>query len=130
MAGLNASIQWVFEEGIDNIRSHEMALTQQLIDGLRDILNVKIYGGLDANKQTATVSFNIVGMEPSEVGFRLDEEHEILCRVGLHCTPVSHRTIGTFPDGTVRFGMGAFNTVDEVNTAVSAVRKLANGATT
>ena len=129
LAGLNASIQWVFEEGIDNIRSHEMALTQQLIDGLRDIPNVKIYGGLDANKQTATVSFNIVGMEPSEVGFRLDEEHEILCRVGLHCTPVSHRTIGTFPDGTVRFGMGAFNTVDEVNTAVSAVRKLANGAT-
>jgi len=128
LAGLCAAIQWVSEKGIDNIRTHEIALTQQLIDGLKDIPNVKVYGGLDANCQTATVSFNIIGMEPSEAGFRLDEEYEVLCRVGLHCTPVSHRTIGTYPVGTVRFGLGIFNTIDEVETALSAVRQLANGA--
>jgi len=125
LAGLNAAIQWVFEKGIDNIRTHEMELTQQLIDGLNDIPNVKIYGGLDANYQTATVSFNIVGTQPSDVGFRLDEEFEIMCRVGLHCTPMSHKTIGTYPEGTVRFGMGAFNSSDEVKAVLSAVRQLA-----
>ena len=128
LAGLNAAIQWVLEKGVDNIRTHEMALIQQLIDGLKDISCVKVYGGLNANYQTATVSFNIDNMEPSDVGFRLDDEFEIMCRVGLHCTPISHRTIGTYPVGTVRFGLGAFNKTDEIKTALSAVKQLAEEA--
>ncbi len=68
---------------------------------------------------------HILGKEPSEVGLRLDEEFGILCRVGLHCSPASHKTIGSFPAGTVRFGLGFFNTADEVDTAIAAVRKLA-----
>ena len=67
-----------------------------------------VYGTLDAELQTATVSFNIDGMAPSEVGLRLDDEYGIMCRVGLHCAPAAHRTLGTFPAGTVRFGLGAF----------------------
>jgi cysteine desulfurase/selenocysteine lyase len=61
---------------------------------------------LDAERQTATVSFNIAGMEPSEVGLRLDEEYGIMCRVGLHCAPAAHKTIGTFPSrhGPLRVG--------------------------
>jgi cysteine desulfurase/selenocysteine lyase len=64
-------------------------------------------------------------MQPSEVGLRLDDEHEIMCRIGLHCAPAAHKTIGTFPVGTVRFGLGAFNTVNDIDTALSAVEKLA-----
>jgi len=139
LAGLVVGVRWVLERGVETIRAHEVALVQRLIDGLKTIPSrgssrksrdsepspaVTIYGGLDATRQTATVSFNISGMEPSEVGLRLDEEYGIMCRVGLHCSPLAHKTIGTFPVGAVRFGLGAFNAPEEVNSAVEAVRRL------
>jgi len=128
LAGLGAGLRWVRERGVDAIRAHEMILTQRLIDGLLSIPGVTVYGGHDAARQTATVSFNIAGLDCSEVGLRLDEEHGILCRVGLHCAPAAHRTLGTFPVGTVRFGLGAFNTADEVDAALLAVARLAREA--
>ena len=96
-----------------------------VIKELADIPDVTGYGGLDAELQTATVSFNVASLEPSEVGLRLDDEHGIMCRVGLHCAPAAHKTIGTFPHGTVRFGLSAFSTTEEVDAAVSAVGQLA-----
>jgi selenocysteine lyase/cysteine desulfurase len=86
---------------------------------------VTLYGGHDAARQTATVSFNVAGLEPSEVGLWLDEEYGIMCRVGLHCAPSAHKTIGTFPRGTVRFGLSYFNTEEEVEVALRAVREMA-----
>lgn len=128
LAGLTAGVRWVLAQGVEAIRAYEIALTRRLIDGLRAIPGVTVYGTLDAELQTATVSFNIAGMEPSEVGLRLDDEYGIMCRVGLHCAPAAHRTIGTFPEGTVRFGLGAFNTLDEIEAALAAVAELAGEA--
>jgi len=128
LAGLQAGVRWVLEEGVDAIRAHEVALTRQLIEGLRSLPGVTVYGSLDAELQIATVSFNVTGIEPSEVGLRLDEEYGILCRVGLHCSPAAHKTIGTFPAGTVRFGLNGFNTMDEVESALAAVEELAREA--
>jgi cysteine desulfurase/selenocysteine lyase len=125
LAGLEAGVRWVLERGVDAIRAHETALTQALIGGLREIPGVTVYGALDARQQAATISFNVAGMAPSEVGLRLDEEYGIMCRVGLHCAPAAHKTVGTFPDGTVRFGLSAFNTTDEVEVALVAVGELA-----
>jgi len=125
LAGLAAGVRWALERNVEAIRAHEVELTQRLIDGLRAIPGVTVYGGLEANQQTATVSFEITGMENSEVGLRLDEEHDIMCRVGLHCAPAAHKTIGSFPAGTVRFGLGVFNTLDEVDAALAAVGRLA-----
>jgi cysteine desulfurase family protein len=127
LAGLDAGVRWVLERGVDTIRSHEVRLTQRLVDALRATPGIVVYGGLDATKQSATVSFNVVGMAPSDVGLCLDEEHGIMCRVGLHCAPAAHRTIGTFPAGTVRFGLGAFNTDEEVDEAADAVGQLLVG---
>ncbi|MEA3339178.1 MAG: aminotransferase class V-fold PLP-dependent enzyme, partial [Chloroflexota bacterium] len=92
LAGLGAGVRWVLERGVEEIRTHEAALTQRLIDGLRAIPGVTVYGGLDAKRQTATVSFNVAGMAPSEAGLRLDDEYGIMCRVGLHCAPAAHKT--------------------------------------
>jgi cysteine desulfurase/selenocysteine lyase len=125
LAGLEAGLRWVLERKVEVIRAHELALTQKLIDGLRAIPGLTVYGGLDATRQTATLSFNIDAMQPSEVGLRLDEEYGIMCRVGLHCAPAAHKTLGTFPIGTVRFGLGAFNTTDEIDLALQAVAELA-----
>jgi selenocysteine lyase/cysteine desulfurase len=107
------------------IRVHEMGLTQQLLQGLLAIPGVVLYGPRDARKQLSTVSFNIQGIAPSEVGLKLDEEFGILCRVGLHCSPASHRTLGTFPQGTVRFGLSYFNREEEIEEALQAVSRIA-----
>lgn len=125
LAGLNASLRWILDQGIDQIRSHEIQLTRRLLEGLTSISGVSVYGVQNAEQQIATVSFNIRDKAPSEIGLRLDEEFGVLCRVGLHCSPASHKTIGTFPAGTVRFGLGFFNTADEIDIAIAAVRKLA-----
>ena len=124
LAGLAAGVRWVLEQRVEKIRRYEEELTAQLIGGLKSIPGVTLYGGHDAARQTATVSFNIAGLEPSEVGLRLDEEYGLLCRVGLHCAPAAHKTIGTFPRGTVRFGLSYFNTREEIETAVRAVHQL------
>ena len=125
LAGLQVGVRWVLERGVQAIRAHEVALAHSLIEGLQAVPGVTVYGTLDPELQTATVSFNITGMAPSEVGLRLDDEYGILCRVGLHCAPAAHRTMGTFPHGTVRFGLSAFNTAEEVRVAVDAVCQLA-----
>jgi cysteine desulfurase / selenocysteine lyase len=124
LAGLLAGVCWIREQGVPYIRMHERALTDQLVTGLAAIPGITVYGPRHADYRTATVSFNITHMESSEVGLRLDEECGILCRVGLHCSPAAHRTLGTFPAGTVRFGLGAFNTRDEVTAALAAVAEL------
>jgi selenocysteine lyase/cysteine desulfurase len=128
LAGLQVGVHWVLTQGVDAIRAHEVALTQQLIEGLRSVPGVCVYGTLDAELQTATVSFNVAGIASSEMGLRLDDEQGIMCRVGLHCAPAAHKTIGTFPGGTVRFGLSSFNTMDEVETALTAVQELAQEA--
>ena len=128
LAGLQVGVRWVLAQGVDAIRAHEVALAQRLIEGLRSIPGVTVYGTLDGELQTATVSFNVAGMASSEMGLRLDDEYGIMCRVGLHCAPAAHKTIGTFPDGTVRFGLSAFNTMEEVEAALAAVEGLAQEA--
>lgn len=128
LAGLLAGVQWVLDSGVEEIRRHEAALTRRLIEGLAGIPGVTVFGGRDAARQTATVSLNVAGMEPSDVGLWLDETYGIMCRVGLHCAPAAHRTIGTFPAGTVRFGMGALNTLAEVDVVLTAVEALAREA--
>jgi cysteine desulfurase/selenocysteine lyase len=125
LAGLAVGVRWVLERGVEAIRAHEVALARQLLHNLSQIEGMTVYGTLDAELQTATVSFNIAGMASSEVGLRLDEEYGIMCRVGLHCAPSAHKTIGTFPDGTVRFGLSAFSTREEVEAALTAVGALA-----
>jgi len=128
LAGLEVGVRWVLEHGIEAIRTHEVALTGRLIEGLRRIPGVQVYGPMDPELQTATVSFNIAGIPPSEAGLRLDDEYGIMCRVGLHCSPAAHRTIGTFAQGTVRFGLSSFNTTAEIDEALSAVSALAGQA--
>jgi cysteine desulfurase/selenocysteine lyase len=124
LAGLTAGIRWVQEKGVRQVRTHELALTALLLEKLALIHGVTIYGPPKASSRVATVSFTINHLQNSEVGLRLDEEYSIMCRVGLHCSPAAHQTIGTFPAGTVRFGLGALNTESEVSVAIEAVASL------
>ncbi len=124
IAGLVAGVRYVLEHSVARIRQHDEELTARLLSGLRAIPGVQIYGTGDASKQMATVSFNVSDMQPSEVAERLDEEHGVLCRAGLHCAPAAHRTIGTYPRGSVRFGLSYLNTFEQVDAAVESVRNI------
>lgn len=124
IAGLGASARWVMQRGIENIRTHEAALTQMLIGGLASNPAVTVYGTRDAARCTAVVSFTVDGLEVSEIGLQLDEEFGIQSRVGLHCAPAAHRTIGTFPKGTVRLAPSVFTTIDEIQMTAAAIRRI------
>ena len=125
IAGLLAGIQFVLEKGVEQIRQNEMTLTQKLIKGLKEIPQVELYGPERQEGRVATLSFNLAHLSPSNGASRLEKEFGILCRPGLHCAPAAHRTIGTFPEGTIRFGLSVFNTDEEINTAIQAVSLIA-----
>ncbi|MBD3346737.1 MAG: aminotransferase class V-fold PLP-dependent enzyme [Chitinivibrionales bacterium] len=124
IAGLGAGVDYILSRGVESIRKREMELCEQLIGGLSALHNVTVYGGLDPERQTATVSFSIDDISCSDAGFRLDEVFGICCRVGLHCAPSAHKTIGTFPQGTIRFGASYFTTMEEIEIAIDAVKAL------
>ncbi len=125
IAGLGEGIRFIEETGLAGIREHEKALTRQLLEGLSSVGGIKIYGPSDPDHQISVVSFNIQGAKPCDVGYSLDREFGIMARVGLHCAPAAHKTIGTFPEGTVRFSLSYFNTEDDITTAVQALREIA-----
>lgn len=127
LAGLSAALDFLEERGWARIREHERVLARRLLDGLGRIRGVSIVGPGDAEQQTATVSFHVEGRACSEIAQILDEQFEIMCRPGLHCAPSAHRTLGTFPGGTVRFSAGVFSTVEEVERSVGAVAEIAEG---
>jgi len=125
LAGLGAGADYVLGRGIDNIRAEELVLTRYFLDKLKAINGVHIYGSNDASRQIPVVSFNIAGLTSSETSFALDEKYDIMSRPGLHCAPAAHKTIGTFPGGTVRFSFGYFNTKEEIEYALDAISHLA-----
>ncbi len=125
IAGLGAGVEFLIERGVDQIRAHEVALIDQLMNGLESIDGVTIHGPRDPQRKTGVVLFTIDGIDPAEIGDRLDSEFGIAVRVGLHCAPGAHRALGTFPLGGVRLSPGYFNTAEDVERAVEAVSRIA-----
>jgi len=126
IAGLLAGIRWIQQKGIEQINAHEKELRQRLISGLSIIRGVEIYGRQDSDSSVAIVSITIKGKNASEVGFRLDEEFGILTRVGLHCAPAAHHSIGSFPEGTVRLAPGIFTTMNDIDATLKAIEAIAH----
>lgn len=124
IAGLKAGVEFLMRHGVEKIREHEVALTQSLLQELKKIERVKVYGTMDARERVGVVSFNIDGVEPSEVAMMLEKGFGIIVRYGLHCAPMAHRTIGTFKTGTVRVSFGPFNTDEDVFELVRAIREI------
>ena len=128
LAGLGAGVDHILDMGVDAVERHERELVQRFVDGAAEIQGVVEYGPKDVSRRCGVLSFNVGGLSCSDVGMVLDRDFEIMSRVGLHCAPGAHRTIGTFPVGTVRFGFGIYNTMDEVDGALEAIREIASWA--
>ena len=125
LVGLGAGVRHLIECGVAGVESHERELVRRFVAGASEIEGVTEYGPKDLMQRCGVLSFNIEGMTCSEVGTLLDRDYSIMSRVGLHCAPGAHRTMGTFPNGTVRFGFGVFNTVGEVDASLEALREMA-----
>ncbi len=126
IAGLGAGVRWVRSRGVETIRDHEAYLSRALISGLMNIPAIHIYGSLDDAPKTAVISCTVKGKRVSEVGLALDEDYGILCRVGLHCAPAAHRTLGTFPEGTIRLAPGFSTSMEDVQEVIRAFSKVAD----
>ena len=125
IAGLGAAAEFLLSQSLEHVRNHEIMLCQRLLDSLSAIKGVSVYGLKDCTKRTAVIAFNVDSADPATVGDRLDEEFGIAVRLGLHCAPDAHKTIGTYPKGTVRMSPGFFNTAGDIDKAIEAVGKIA-----
>ena len=118
-------MSYLLGKGLEEIRRRETELLSRLFDGMRKIPGVTIYGPMDPSRCVSVVSFNLEGADPAEVALRLDREFGIMTRAGLHCSPGAHRTIGTFPQGTVRLSPGPFTTKAHIGLFLEAVKAIA-----
>ena len=125
IAGLDAAIGYLEKEGIDNIRAKEQKLMWKFYNGVKDIPNVKVYGDFGGTERCAVVSLNIGEYDSSEVSDELLMTYGISTRAGGHCAPLMHEALGTVEQGAVRFSFSHYNTDEEVETAIRAVKELA-----
>ena len=131
IAGLHASLSWLQQQGIDKIRTHELTLTQQFLDGLQQSAAqnlLRIVGKRNCSERIGVVSISTDITDIAELAFILADRYAIATRVGLHCAPNAHKTLETYPTGTLRFSFGWHNTAEEVNIALQALKEvLAHG---
>ncbi|MEG0774841.1 aminotransferase class V-fold PLP-dependent enzyme [Clostridium sp.] len=128
IAGLLAGVNFIKEEGFATIKEHEDFLTEKFIDGVLNIPSIKIYGVKDVSRRTSTISINSSKLDNSEFGYILDSQYGISTRTGLHCAPLAHKSIGTYPNGTIRFSFGYFNDIKDVDYALSSIQKIINNS--
>ena len=102
-----------------------MQLANQFIEGVRSIQNVKLYGNFKTNSRVATIALNIGNLDSASVSDWLWEDYKIAVRAGAHCAPLMHQALGTVEQGAVRFSFSHYNTQEEIELAIQAVRELA-----
>lgn len=122
--GLNSALKYIKNIGIENIHKKEMQLTNIFLKELKQFKDLRIIGHDDCTSRSSTISIELPNMDMGEFSYKLSKEFNISTRCGLHCAPSAHKTLGTLPNGTIRFSIGYFNTEDHINYTLDALRKL------
>jgi cysteine desulfurase family protein len=126
-AGLGAACAWLGRRTVEAVTEHEHGLVGLLATGLGTITGVRLHGWTESAQHTGVLSFTLDGIDSGELAAWLDRRHGVCLRAGLHCAPAAHRRLGTFPNGTLRAGIGPFNTEEDVDSLVRAIRDAAGG---
>ena len=126
LAGLGAGVEFLVREGVDKVREHEINLVARLIDGLKRIPGLKLYGPDNVRDRGAIVSFTVEGWQPADFGTVLDQSFIVACRTGLHCAPNAVKTISAYPLGTIRFSLSYLNTSEQIDLALDGTRRIAS----
>ena len=124
IAGLNAALDYLKEEGIDNIQKREEELMFRFYNGIKDIKDIKIFGNFE-NKRAAIVTFNVGDIDSAAFSDELSFAYNISTRAGAHCAPLMHKAMNTVEQGAVRFSFSHYNTEEEIDTAIKAVKEIA-----
>ena len=126
IAGLSAGLDFIEAQGgVEAIAAHERSLAERFLAGVREIPGIALYGAFDQPVRSAIVSLNVGDIDSAEISDALMQGWGIATRPGAHCAPLMHRALGTERQGVVRFSFGYFNTDEEVDTAIEALRDLA-----
>ena len=125
IAGLGAAIRYLLETGLDTIRAKEQELPMAFYEAVRKIPGITVYGDFSSPTRCAIVALNIRDYDSGEVSDALSEQYGIATRPGAHCAPLMHKALGTVEQGAVRFSFSHYNTIEEINIAVSALQELA-----
>ena len=120
--GWEAAMAFLEEQGVEKLHAHEMALTERFLNGVKEIDTVRLAGTYDLSRRVGVVSVDFKNIDNAEAAYRLETEYGILTRCGLHCAPSAHKSLDTFPQGTVRFAVGFASTEEEVDAALEAIR--------
>lgn len=124
IAGLDAALDWIVETGIDEISHKTKSLADRFCEGIREIPRIKVYGDLCMKRRLPVVSLNVGDTDSSYISDVLYRDFGIATRPGAHCAPLMHETFGTEARGAVRFSFSYFNSEDEVDEAIRALRKI------
>ncbi|MBS5939916.1 aminotransferase class V-fold PLP-dependent enzyme [Clostridium sp.] len=124
IVGLNEGIKFINKEGLNSIYEKNSYLRNLLISNLQDIKNIQLYEDFSNSNYTSCVSFNSTKMDTAELSYELDYKYGIKNRSGLHCAPLTHKSIGSFPDGTVRLSISYFNTIEDINYTIDSINKI------
>lgn len=122
--GLNAGLKFIKKVGQNSILEHERILSKRFLENVLNIEGVQLHGIKSLEGRTAVFSISVGNLDSAEVGYILDSEYGIMTRSGIHCSPLAHKTLGTFPQGTVRLSFGYFNTAEEIDYICSALHKI------
>ena len=122
--GLYEGIKFIEKEGLNTIYEHNAYLRSYLINEISNMNNFTIHGDLNPSNGTSCISITNSKLDVSELSFILDSDYGISNRSGLHCAPLAHKTIGTYPNGTVRLSLGYFNTLEEIKYTVDSLNKI------
>lgn len=125
--GWEAALEYLESVTVEAVAAHDRALSERLLAGLRDMPSVVLVGLYTAEGRVGVFSLDFPGKDNAEIAARLEEEFGILTRCGLHCAPSAHRTLGTFPRGTVRLSLGWFNTEADIDRALRAIKAVSAG---
>lgn len=128
IGGLAAGLEFINKTGRETIRQHEENLTRLLLDGLSRIQGVTVHGPPAGGARGSVVSLTMAGKSVADLAFVLDRQHGIMARSGLHCAPAAHRSISTFPHGTLRLSPGFFNTEADIRTVLAALDQISAGS--
>lgn len=122
--GWEAALAFLQEIGVEAVRAHDEALSRRFLAGIRDLPGIILKGPTDPARRVGVFSLDFVGQDNAEIAYRLEADYGIQTRCGLHCAPAAHKTLGTFPRGTVRFSTGWFTTESDIDAALAAVKAL------
>ena len=124
IAGLHAALSYIEKVGMDKIHGKKMELTEYFLEQIGQFSDIRVVGKQGIHDRVAVVSLDFQGRDNAVVAFELEQNYGIMTRVGLHCAPLAHETLHSYPQGTVRFAFSASNTKEEIDVCIHAIREI------